>query len=198
MQSFSAIIGNMNIQRRFAVAVGVCALASFVQNASAQNAHLAAPYAMTDSTVSLSEQNWEQQSSDSSHIPEPQAALDEHTTGNAALDDDSRIDRLVKNIPYGHSLKQTWHVVDGDVDLYFEGLRVNRRNKGVSYTVNALPVVGTINRGKLKAHLGEESNLTYASDYIPLIGRIDDMRFQASTGTQDSNISLRYKIDIAW
>jgi hypothetical protein len=163
----------MNIKKGFILIVSICALASFAQNASAQNSQ-------TDEAPVASEVN----------------KADKKSSESKKKDD--FVDRLMEKIPYSQSLKYTWDVVDGDVDLYFKDLRVDRRNKGLSYTVNSLPMIGEMNGSELRADVGEESKLTFKSDYVPFVGHVDGFQFKASTGTDDSNISLRYKIDITW
>ena len=164
----------------FAVAVVICILVSFVQNAFAQN-------------------------------PSPQRTENPQTTAkansNAATDKNKKnfksgadefVERLMEEIPYKKSLKYTWNVIDGDVDVYFKDLRVDRKNKGLTYTMNSLPLIGEIEGGELKAMLGEDSKLTFKSDYMPFVGRIDGFQLQMTAGTDDSNISLRYKTAISW
>lgn len=113
-------------------------------------------------------------------------------------DDDDFADRLMKRIPYHKSLRYTWDIADGDVDIYFENLRVDRRNKGLSYKTDSLPMIGKMDGAELEANLGGDSKLTFKSDYMPLVGRVDGFQFRASAGTDDRNISLRYKVDISW
>ena len=125
----------MDIKNRFAIAIAICALASFAQNSSAENMHTDVPEAFSE-----------------------------------AADDDDFVDKLMEKVPYSKSIKHTWNVLDGDVDLHFEDLRVDRGNKGVSYKM----------------------------DSLPLVGHVDGLQFKASAGIDDSNISLRYKTAISW
>ena len=153
----------MNIKDRFAIAIAICALASFAQNSSAENMHTDVPEAFSE-----------------------------------AADDDDFVDKLMEKVPYSKSIKHTWNVLDGDVDLHFEDLRVDRGNKGVSYKMDSLPMIGKMDGAELNADLGEDSKLTFKSNYMPLVGHVDGLRFKASAGIDDSNISLRYKTAISW
>jgi hypothetical protein len=162
----------MNIKNRFSTLVAICALISFAQNAAAQNDHTET--SGVDGAVS-----------------------DENKTSYKPKDDDY-VENLIKTIPYGQSLKHSWNVADGDVDLYFEDLRVNRSNKGVSYTTDSLPIFGQLDGSQFRADLGEDSQLSFRSDYVPFVGRIDGFQFRAAAGTDDSTISLSYKIDLDW
>ncbi len=159
----------MTIKGGFAVAVVICFMASFVQNASGQ-----------DSSSQNADTNKTRPKKD------------------FKSDGDDFVDRLMEEIPYSKSLKYTWNVIDGDVDVYFEDLRVDRRNRGLTYTVDSLPLIGKIKGGELKAMVGEDSKLTFKSDYMPFVGRIEGFQLKMSAGTDDSNISLRYKTAISW
>lgn len=157
--------------------VGICAFASFAQNASAQNSHT-----LYEAQIIS--------------VPEDDTVGEEKKDSKS--DENDFIGRMTDKVPFGNSLKQTWRVIDGDVDLYFEDLRVDRRNKVISYKIKSMPVVGDMDNGELKANVGKDASLTYSSDYIPFVGGVDGLKFQASTGTDDTNMSLRYKIDISW
>ncbi len=202
----------MDIKIILSVIVGISAFSGFTQNVFAQDAHavdisklfIPAVYPIND---------WRQQDYDftkpapSLPISPPDSNISQTINDNVAIDknkasfnsnEDDFIERLMKKIPYSKSLKYTWKVVDGDVDLYFEDLRFDRGNKGVSYKIDTLPMIGKIHGTELKAEVGEDNKLTFKSDYMPLVGRIDGFQLKASTTADDSNISLRYKTDISW
>ncbi len=157
--------------------VGICALVSFAQNASAQNA----PSGKSDGHGTLVDN-----------------APNDKNKRDFKAEDRDYAEHLMNKIPYSQSLKYSWHVVDGDVDLYFEDLRVDRGNKGISYTTQSLPMFGEIDGAELRAELGEDSQLSFQSDYMPFVGHVDGFQFRAAAGTDDSRISLRYKIDLGW
>jgi len=202
----------MNIKNRFAVTVGICALASFAQNASAQNAHNHEPHTLMIPAVYSIENDWTQQDYDftapvavnvdpsgdgvaTSNNPDVQ---DVESSNSFKAKGNDFVDKLMKKIPYSKQLKYTWDVVDGDVDLYFENLRVDRGNQGVSYKTNTLPIVGDMEGSEIKAEFGQDSKLTFKSDYMPMMGRIDGFQFKASASTDDTAISMRYKTNIDW
>ena len=155
--------------------VGLCALAGFAQSASAGTARVVEPQGGASGGGDV--------------------AADQK---NAKSKEEDFADKVLKKIPYGQSLKQVWHVVDGDVDLYFEDLRMDRGNRGVSYKMDFVPLIDRVDGTGLKAHVGEDSKLTFESDYVPLVGRVDGLQFKASTGNNGSHMLLRYKTSIAW
>lgn len=193
----------MDIKDRFNILVGVCALASFAQNASAQDSRTDDLHTLMKLVVSTMENEGKQQNYDFIKQSTPQVMLGvddtaEKNTKKFKSADDSFADKLMEKIPYKKSLKHAWNIIDGDVDLYFEDLRIDRRNKGISYKMASLPMIGKVSGSGLSADLGEDTKLTFKSDYMPLAGRVDGFQFKASAGTNDSNISFRYKIDISW
>jgi len=203
----------MSKKCRFALCVGICALFAFAQNAYAQNQNensqqseffIPAVYAV--------EGDWRAQNYDFTNNAPPAIITtntDDYLKDNNAAavkaaksklksDDENMADKLMKKIPYSKSLKYTWDVVDGDVDLGVKNLRMDRGNMGVSYKTNALPMLGDMDGSQIKAELGRSSKVTFESDYMPMVGRIDGLQFKASTGTSKSTLSLRYKTDITW
>ena len=128
----------------------------------------------------------------------PANEISESTNSYASKDKGDFVDDLMEKIPYSKQLKYTWNVVDGDVDLYFEDLRVDRRNKGVSYTMETLPLIGEMEGSEIRAEVGDDNKITFKSDYMPLMGRVDGFQFKASTGTDDSTVSFKYKTAIDW
>lgn len=177
----------MNIKGGFAAVVVIYVLASFVQNASAQNS---------------SPQNTQTENSTTDNKTSPRVNKSEADKNkyqkNFKSDGDAFVDRLMQEIPYSKSLRYTWNVIDGDVDLYFEDLRVDRKNRGLTYTMDSLPMVGEMKGAELKAMLGEDNKLTFKSDYMPFVGHVEGFQLKMSAGTDDSNISLRYKTAISW
>ena len=204
----------MNVKNRFAITVAVCALASFAHTASAENLQKNEPYTpFFIPAVYAIDNDWSKQDYD---FQTPVAApietdiegvtiseapaneISESTNSYASKDKGDFVDDLMEKIPYSKQLKYTWNVVDGDVDLYFEDLRVDRRNKGVSYTMETLPLVGEMEGSEIRAEVGDDNKITFKSDYMPLMGRVDGFQFKASTGTDDSTVSFKYKTAIDW
>ena len=113
-------------------------------------------------------------------------------------DGEELVDSLMNRIPYKKSLKHTWKFIDGDVDVAgVNNLRVNRRNKGLRYKTNHIPLIGEVEGTELRADAGEDTKLTMTSDRLPFTGRVDGMTFKASVGNDDSKVSLRYHKEIA-
>lgn len=107
---------------------------------------------------------------------------------------DKFVDNLMEKIPYSKTLKYTWDVMDGDVDLVgVKNLRADVSNRGLKYQSDTLPFIGKLEDARLTAEMGKDNNLIYESSRLPLVGRVDGMEFRTSVG-DDSAISIRYKI----
>lgn len=159
------------------------------------------------------ESAWAEQSYDfSKSVPEPVSSGDidysyetpvgleqlaiAYGGGDHKSDGKEMLDRLIKKIPYKNTLKYTWDVIDGDVDLGVKNLRVDRGNKGITYKTNHIPMLGEMEGTQIKAEAGEDTKLTLTSDRVPFGNRVEGLRFKASVGNDDSNISLRYQTSI--
>ena len=104
-------------------------------------------------------------------------------------------DRLLSKLPYKNTLKHTWKVIDGDVDLLtVEGLRFDRGNKGVAYTTSFIPMMGHVDGYKMEFCAGEDMEINFESDITPFVGKVKGLSFKGTAG-EDSKISFRYKID---
>ncbi|MFK7839367.1 MAG: hypothetical protein AB8B83_03470 [Bdellovibrionales bacterium] len=204
----------MNIKNTCAITFAVWALASFFQTAMAENFQKNdldnQPFFIP--AIYPLESNWaeqdynfqipvtvpirsDQDAKEVSNVNE----LDVSTkAGILKSDSGDMVDDLMKKIPYSKQLKYTWDIIDGDVDLYFENLRADRSNRGITYKMIELPMIGKMQGSELKADIGKDSKLTFKSDYMPMVGHIDGLEFKASAGTDKSVISLRYKADINW
>lgn len=79
---------------------------------------------------------------------------------NKPASEDEIIDKILKKIPYHRQLRATWNLVDGETDLYVDGLRFDRRNKGVTYTTDTLPIMGQIDGLKIKASAGKDQEIS--------------------------------------
>lgn len=105
-------------------------------------------------------------------------------------------DKILAMLPQGDRLKHMWEVVDGDVNLYFKGLRFDRGNKGVTYKTKTLPLIGEMDNTELKFEAGEDNKLSFKSSTVPFIGDIEGLSFRGSTGNKGSRISARYTISL--
>ncbi|NCT40728.1 MAG: hypothetical protein GW778_03585 [Alphaproteobacteria bacterium] len=117
---------------------------------------------------------------------------DKNQAAFKSKDDEDWEDKLLDKLPYKNTLKYTWKIIDGKENIYFEGLRVDRGNKGLEYRTQDVPFIGKVDALKMRAEIGESSNLIFESDYIPLLGRKEGFNFKATAGS-DSNVSIRYK-----
>lgn len=100
-------------------------------------------------------------------------------------------DKVLAMVPHGKKMKKAWKVIDGDVDLYFEGLRADRGNKGLKYTTTAMPLIGEVSGTEFEFSAGEEMEFSFESNRIPLAGEIEGFRLKGSVG-DDAKISARY------
>lgn len=99
---------------------------------------------------------------------------------------------FLKQLPYKEELSYTWKVVKGDVDIYFENLRVDRGNRGLTYKSNYIPFMGESLNMRWKAELGKDNQLTFTSDTFPVVGPVKGLQFRAKAG-EDNAVSLRYR-----
>lgn len=104
--------------------------------------------------------------------------------------------RIIENIPFAEDLKPVWHLVDGKTDVFIPNLRVDRRNKGLTYTTNTIPFIGTFEGTELKFKAGEDMKFTFESDYIPFMGRLEGFNVKASVSEDESSIFARYTIPL--
>lgn len=100
-------------------------------------------------------------------------------------------DQILALVPHGQKMKQLWYIVDGDTDLYFEGLRADKGNMGVKYTTNAMPLIGEIRGTEFKFSAGKDMEFGFESNRIPLIGEVKGFRLKGSV-SDDAKISARY------
>lgn len=105
------------------------------------------------------------------------------------------IGKIMNKIPYSKQMKTTWKFIDGETDIYVEGLRVDRGNKGVAYYTSALPFIGEIEGVRFTAEAGEDSKLRFESNAIPFIGTVEGFEFKSSVG-ENSKVSIRYRMDL--
>lgn len=105
------------------------------------------------------------------------------------------IDNTLAKIPYSKQLKATWKVIDGDVDLYMKGLRVDRGNKGVEYTTDYVPFMGPVEGVMFKAEAGEDNKLKFESSHIPFVGHVEGFKFKSSVG-EEASVSVRYNVSL--
>ena len=114
-------------------------------------------------------------------------------SGRSAEEDEGQkyADKILEKIPYSKQLKSTWKVIDGDVDLYVKGLRIDRGNKGLEYKTDYVPFMGSVEGVMFKAEVGEDSKMKLESSHIPFVGDVDGFKFKSSVG-EDASVSLRY------
>lgn len=101
-------------------------------------------------------------------------------------------DQILAMVPHGDKMKQAWNIIDGDVDLYVEDLRFNRKNTGVTYKTNFVPFMGEVKGVELKFDVGEENAFSFESDIVPFVGQLDGFKFSGKAGDEDSRIGMRY------
>lgn len=128
--------------------------------------------------------------------PEALAAI-EPAAKRAAPKEKKIEDRLLSMLPYKDTLKHTWNVIDGDVDLLtVEGLRFDRGNKGVAYTTSFIPFMGDVDGFEMEFCAGEDMEINFESDAIPFMNKVDGLSFKGSAGEEDNRISFRYTMQL--
>jgi len=156
-----------------------------------QNHDFTTPVAMPIIPETISDENIAAQE----HVQIPKGELKEKKSLKAESENFG--EKMLKKLPFKNTLKYTWDIIDGDEDVYFEGLRLDRGNMGLEYKTKDIPVVGTVEAIEIKAEMGKSAKLQFESDYIPMVGRVEGFNFKATAG-KNSNVSLRYKTDIDW
>lgn len=111
-----------------------------------------------------------------------------------SLDEDELKARLMDMIPYAEEMKYMWDIADGDVDIYFKGLRFDAGNKGMVYKSNFVPYIGNVSGMEYKLAAGEKPKFSIKSNYMPVIGKIDGMSYKASVKSGDARVFARYTI----
>ncbi len=106
-------------------------------------------------------------------------------------DDRDMDEKILSMVPQGHNMKKLWKVVDGDVDLHFEGLRADRSNKGLKYKTNAMPLIGEIRGTEFEFSAGEDMEFGFKSNRIPFAGEVEGFQLKGSV-SDDAKISARY------
>jgi len=116
------------------------------------------------------------------------------TTRKSSFKDDRGFEKvLLDKIPYGEDLSYMWDIVDGDVDITtVKGLRVDRRNKGLSYTTNKVPVVGAIDGMEFEFATGDTHEVSVESKIIPFVGKSERFKLKGSMSNDKSKIFARY------
>lgn len=106
-------------------------------------------------------------------------------------------DQVLALVPHGDDMKYLWNVVDGDVDLYFSNLRADRKNKGMVYTTETLPLVGTFDHTEFKVKGGAEENaFSFETSHIPLAGDLEGFKFNGTLSDNNSRVSLHYTVPL--
>ncbi|MEZ5813238.1 MAG: hypothetical protein R3E13_00690 [Alphaproteobacteria bacterium] len=104
-------------------------------------------------------------------------------------------ERIMEQMPYSRQLKSTWHLIDGDTDIYVEGLRVDRGNRGLSYQTSAMPFIGEVEGVKFTAEAGKDNKLKFESSVIPFVGHVEGLKFKSSVG-KAAQVSVRYTVPL--
>lgn len=103
-------------------------------------------------------------------------------------------EKIMAMIPYSDQMKYLWNVADGDVDLMgIKGLRGDRRNKGVEYKTNYMPLIGTFDDTEFKFEAGEDIELSFKTSSLPFGRSIEGFNFNGSVG-DDARVSARYTV----
>lgn len=110
-------------------------------------------------------------------------------------DEEDFVDKIMDKVPYSKRLKSTWNFIDGETDIYVEGLRVDRGNMGLSYQTNTVPFVGEVEGLEIKAEMGEESKLKLKSSHVPFVGHVEGLEFKSSVGEEQA-VSVRYTVSL--
>lgn len=116
------------------------------------------------------------------------------TTRKSSFKDDRGFEKiLLDKVPYGEDLSYMWDVVDGDVDIAtVQGLRVDRRNKGLSYTTNKVPIVGTVDGMEFEFATGDTHEVSVESKIIPFVGKSERFKVKGSMSSDKSKVFARY------
>jgi hypothetical protein len=110
-------------------------------------------------------------------------------------DDDQDIkEQLIEKIPFGSEMHKSWKVIDGDVDLYFKGLRADRQNKGVEYSSKTLPFVGEMEKSEWKIDAGEDMKFTFETNGLPFVANVEGFHFKTSVSSDDTHAYAKYTI----
>ena len=120
---------------------------------------------------------------------------DEKSYSSQLISDLNIEDKILKNIPFSKNLKSIWNVVDGETDIYLNGLRADRNNLGLSYTNNHIPFLGEIDGLEIKFSAGQENDISFKSNVIPFMGQLDGLTLKGSTNSKESKIFARYKVE---
>jgi hypothetical protein len=91
-------------------------------------------------------------------------------------------------------MHRSWKVIDGDVDLYFEGLRADRGNNGVEYKSNTIPFIGEMEKSEWKVDAGEDMKFTFISKALPFVDDIEGFHFKTTISEDDNRAYARYTI----
>lgn len=102
--------------------------------------------------------------------------------------------KVMDEIPYSEDIKYMWDIVDGDIDLYVTGLRGDRRNKGLKYTTDTMPLIGKIDGMELQFKAGNKNGLFFKSDKMPFIGHIKGLSYKGAISNKDTALFARYTI----
>ena len=102
-------------------------------------------------------------------------------------------DELLDKLPYKNTLKHTWNVIDGDVDLIgVEGLRFDRGNTGVMYKTSTIPFMGEVDGMEIEFCAGEDHEINFESSVVPFVGKVDGFQMKSSIKEDNSRVYVSY------
>lgn len=102
-------------------------------------------------------------------------------------------DRILDILPFKNTLKQTWNVIDGDVDLMnIEGFRFDRGNKGLMYKTNVIPFMGEVDGMEIEFCAGEDNEINFESSAIPFVGEVEGFNLKSSVSEDNSRVYMQY------
>ncbi len=120
---------------------------------------------------------------------------DEKRSATARFIEEANLeDKILSKVPHGSRIKHIWNIVDGDVDLYFTGLRADKGNRGITYTTTNLPVIGKINDMKFEFSAGETNEISFTTHVIPFMGELKGFTLKGTAGDDDNKIFARYTV----
>lgn len=105
-------------------------------------------------------------------------------------------DKILDKIPHGSKFKQMWNIVDGDVDLHFTGLRADRSNRGLSYSLYNQSFIGDMNDIEIEFSAGQENKVSFKTQMVPFLGKLEGFSLKGSAGMKDSNLFARYTVPL--
>jgi len=124
----------------------------------------------------------------------PSTPKPEKTAKSKSKDSKDWEDKVMAAVPQAKQLKKMWNFIDGDTDLHFTGLRIDRGNKGLKYSTHFVPMIGEMETVEVEFMAGQDLELSLESSHIPFAGDLDGFKFKTSVSNNKSKILARYTI----